>query len=90
MLSAEQVKRMMYHKDDIIFGVVSRCNHLIQAAALKGECGIVFDYPAEYDNYVEISYFYQVLNDYGYTVVDLDNEQSTDDGQHRIEIYWAV
>ncbi len=90
MLTAEQVKKMMYHKDDIIFGVISRCNHAIQAAALKGECGIVFEYPAEYDGYKEIEVFYQTLDDYGYTVVDLNHGQSADDGQHRIEIYWAV
>ena len=87
MLSAEQVKRMMYHKDDIIFGVVSRCNHSIQAAALKGECGIVFEYPAEYDNYAEMLYFYQTLEEFGYTVVDL---VGADDGTHKIAIYWAV
>lgn len=86
MLSAEQVKRMMYHKDDIIFGVVSRCNHSIQAAALKGECGIVFEYPAEYDNYAEMLYFHQTLEEFGYTVADLVG----DDGTHKIAIYWAV
>lgn len=86
MLSAEQVKRMMYHKDDIIFGVVSRCSHEIEAAALKGECGIIFEYPAEYDNYVEMFYFYQTLEEFGYTITDLARE----DDIHTIAIYWAV
>lgn len=87
MLDAKQVKMMMIHKDDIIFGVVSRCNHEIQAAALKGECGIVFEYPVEYDNYAEMHYFYQTLNEFGYIVVDTTERN---DGIHRIEIYWAV
>lgn len=86
MLSAKQVKEMMCHKDDIIFGVVSRCNHLIQAAALKGECGIVFEYPSEYDKYAEMQYFYQTLDEFGYTITDLAEEGTI----HKIEIYWAV
>ena len=89
MLTAEQVKKMMYHKDDIIFGVISRCNHAIQAAALNGNGGIVFEYPAEYDGYKEIEVFYQTLDDFGYTVIDLDDEQSDDDEQHWIAIYWV-
>lgn len=86
MLSAEQVKRMMYHKDDIIFGVVSRCSHEIEAAALKGDSGIVFEYPSEYDGYKEMDVFYQTLEEFGYTIVDLPIDNDT----HRIAIYWAV
>lgn len=87
MLPAKHIKQMMLHKEDIIFGVVSRCNHEIQAAALKGEYGIVFEYPVEYDNYAEMHYFYQTLNEFDYTVVDTTERN---DGIHRIEIYWAV
>lgn len=85
MLSAEQVKRMMHHKDDIVYGVIKRCEYEIHAAALKGDSGIVFKYPAEFDGYLEIEVlFFNALELNGYFVVD----KGVEGVEHVVEIYW--
>ena len=88
MLDTRKVKNLMLHKDDIIYGVVHRCAHTIQAAALKGENGVFFDYPYEYDNYAEIQILYGLLKDGGYTVIE--GGVNDDLGMHGIEIYWNI
>ncbi len=87
MINAEITKEMMIHKGDIVFGVMQRAEYEIMAAALRGNVGCIFEYPAEYDGYFEIDVFYDVLAKEGYTVVE---EQSIDPEMIRIGIYWAV
>lgn len=87
MINAEITKEMMIHKSDIVFGVMRRAEYEIMAAALRGNVGCVFEYPAEYDGYVEIDIFYDILAKEGYTVVE---EQPINPEMTRIGIYWAA
>ena len=86
IVSAEYTATMMRHKDDIIYGVISRAEHEIRAAALKGNSGCIFEYPAEYAGYIEIDIFYDLLLDQGYTITV---EDSDDEEVIRIGIYWV-
>ena len=86
IIGAEKIRDLMCHKDDIIYGVISRAEHEVRAAALKGEAGCIFEYPAEYNGYAEIDMFYDLLLDNGYTVT---TEDANDEGITRIGIYWV-
>lgn len=86
IVSAEYTRNLMVHKDNIIFGVISRAEHEIRAAALKGDSGCIFEFPAEYNEYKEIEIFYDLLMDEGYTITV---EDANDEGITRIGIYWA-
>lgn len=91
--TADDARKMMLHKDDIVFGVRERVYHQIQAAALAGNCGCTFTYPIEYDGYWEIEMLIQELMDNGYVVVDkgIRNLPFLDKySKHAYEVYWAV
>ena len=83
----KEVRKTMLHKDDIVFGVMARAKHEIMAGAYRGESGIIFEYPKEYDGFAEINIFYDLLIDKGYTVTI---EAADDLETTRIGIYWAV
>lgn len=86
MINAEVVDCFRVLKDDIVFGVIKRAEHEIMTAALRGNVGCIFEYPREYDDYVEITIFYKSLKEAGYVVV---GEKSVDPRVKRIGIYWA-
>lgn len=85
-MTAREAKMLMVHKDDIMFGVIERCNMEMRGAALKGDSGIIFEYPKEYDEYVEMEAFYRSLDVDGYTVVEMPE---TRPDMHAIGIYWV-
>lgn len=88
MLNIDVMQELMKHKDDIYSFIFERFRYESQASALKGNIGVVFHYPAYFDNDDRMNSFYQSLNDAGYTVID--SGHITDTGEHYIEVYWAL
>lgn len=84
---ATYLKDLMELKDNIGFSIYARAEHEMRAAALKGESGCLFEYPAELKNTEQINHFYDLLLDSGYTVTV---EDSDDESVIRIGIYWAA
>ena len=87
MIDAKEAKIMMKHRDDIIFGVIERCEHEIMAAALKGDSGFLFHFPKEYLGYAETALFFNSLVNRGFTVTEGEEGY---DGEEVIGIYWNI
>ena len=84
---ATYLRDLMELKDNVGFGIFARAEHEMRAAALKGESGCFFEYPAKLKDTEQINHFYDLLLDSGYTVTV---EDSDDENKIRIGIYWAV
>ena len=84
--TANDAKKMMLHKDDIMFEVRERCYTVIRAAALDGQAGTIFKYPMNYIGCAEFNAFVNELIDNGFIVLE---QNGIYDGYVYMEIYWC-
>lgn len=84
--TAYEAREMMSHKDDMMFGLRGQIYGKIQAAAYKGEVGVVIEIPAMYKQFVEFDVIINDLlnNDFTVTFGTIESDVC------RFEVYWAV
>lgn len=83
--TAFDAREMMLHKDDMMFGLRGQIYGKIQAAAYKGEVGVVIEIPAMCKQFVEFDVIMNdlIMNDFTVTIGTIENDV------YRFEVYWA-
>ena len=84
-LTAFDAREMMLHKDDMMIGLRGQIYSKIQAAAYKGEVGVVIEIPAMCGQFVEFDVIMNDLinNDFIVTTGTIEKDV------YRFEVYWA-
>jgi len=85
-ITAQEARELELHDGDVFFGVNERCYAEITAAALNGQVGIIFKYPAEFIGCREFLGLIQELNDNGFIVFE---ERAVYSGVGCMGIYWG-
>ena len=85
-ITAQEARQMTLHEGDIFFGLWERCYAEVTAAALNGQVGIIFKYPAEFIGCKEFLAFTKELNDNGFVVFE---EKSVYSGVGCMGVYWG-